>query len=104
MYYFLFSFVDEEVLLLMSSFVKSSTAQDGSKYAAIQSKVLKHALSYPQVKLILYTTCSLLDTENIEVVHTCVTNARQQEEEKKMKILASIMTVLNNKIKINFVK
>ncbi|ODN02312.1 putative methyltransferase NSUN7 [Orchesella cincta] len=92
---------DEQVLTQFSEFVSSSTKDDnGNKvaYSPNQAKYLNHALSIPNVKLVMYTTCSNLACENTEVVRVCLNEARRKEETKKCKFYASMVVQSQSKM------
>ncbi|CAL8072674.1 unnamed protein product [Orchesella dallaii] len=92
---------DEQVLTQFSEFVSSSTKDDnGNKvaYSPNQAKYLNHALTIPNVKLVMYTTCSNLACENTEVVRVCLNEARRKEETKKCKFYASMVVQSQSKL------
>lgn len=43
-----------------------------SKLSWLQTKLLKHALSFPKVKRVVYSTCSISVEENEQVSETTV--------------------------------
>ena len=70
------SYSDIEAIVLDPSCSGSGIRQSGtdeshdrlSKLANLQSKMLKHALSFPKVKAVAYSTCSTQTMENEDVV------------------------------------
>jgi len=49
-----------------------------------QLLILKHAMSFPQVQRIVYSTCSVHDTENEHVVASALDEANEQIEEEAL--------------------
>ncbi|KAL3313534.1 hypothetical protein Ciccas_007861 [Cichlidogyrus casuarinus] len=49
---------------------KSSTAEDLRSLSSLQTKMLVHALSFPNVQRVVYSTCSIHEEENEFVVRT----------------------------------
>ncbi|KAF6757204.1 S-adenosyl-L-methionine-dependent methyltransferase [Ephemerocybe angulata] len=54
------------------------TADRLSKLAAFQLKMIKHAMKFPQVKKIVYSTCSIHATENEHVVRDALLSEEAQ--------------------------
>ncbi|XP_008793270.2 28S rRNA (cytosine-C(5))-methyltransferase isoform X1 [Phoenix dactylifera] len=48
--------------------VDAATSQRAKKLAAFQRKALAHALSFPEVERVVYSTCSIYQTENEDVI------------------------------------
>lgn len=86
---------DEQVLAQFSQFASSTTTikvkNEDAPHSEAQARYLSHALRMPNVKLIMYTTCSTLASENGEVVRYCVNEARRREETRKCQLYASIV-------------
>ncbi|CAG7833462.1 unnamed protein product [Allacma fusca] len=84
---------DEDVLVHLSKFVHTQTSPDtAQKYTSSQIKFLKHAFNFPQTKLVLYTTCSLLSMENSEVINMAMTDFHQEYSDHKTKTFAEIIS------------
>ncbi|XP_073116673.1 25S rRNA (cytosine-C(5))-methyltransferase NSUN5 isoform X2 [Elaeis guineensis] len=56
--------------------VDTATSQRVKKLAAFQRKALAHALSFPDVERLVYSTCSIYQTENEDVIKSVLPLAR----------------------------